>query len=75
MFPEKINIGITHWETSDGNVFTDQSDARIHQAVVDGGVRVCPRCNGTGMFDPDGYGRIEFPCKECTEGYQFKSEM
>lgn len=51
MFPEEINIAITHWKTSDGNVFTDQYAAMIHQAVIDGDARICPKCNGTGMVD------------------------
>lgn len=74
MFPEKINVAITHWKTSDGNVFTDQSAAKIHQAVIDGDARICPKCNGTGMVDPYGDGRTEFSCRECTGGYQFKNE-
>lgn len=73
MFPEKINIAITHWKTSDGNVFTDQSAAKIHQAVIDGDARICPKCNDTGMVIHMAMEGLSFHAKNAQEDTNLKA--
>lgn len=72
----KISIAIDHWKTSDGRIFLDEGEAKLHQAFISGDARTCPTCKGAGRIDNTGDGRVLHDCPDCDcKGYQFREEV
>lgn len=60
-----VSVEVTHYQTSDGRVFSKLNLAEDHQRRLDGIRETCTECNGYGKVDPYGDDRVYYSCPEC----------
>ena len=54
---KEIKVSVTKYETTDGRIFGNKESEKLHEGILDGSVKVCSRCKGSGEIDPYGDGR------------------
>lgn len=62
---KEIEVTVTKYQTEDGRVFGNKESATIHEGLLNGSIKVCPRCDGSGEVDIYGDGRIFNECSQC----------
>lgn len=68
-------VVVTKYKTSDGKTFTERKDAERNEGILNGNVRVCNLCDGTGET-PDAEFRYYYNCSTCNgTGYLHKKEV
>lgn len=73
---KKVDKIVTKYEAIDGILFDKESDALLHEGFLNGTVKKCDRCNGTGEVDPYGDGRVFITCSNCDgKGHVTKQEI
>lgn len=66
----EVNVLVKRYKTSDGMIFESSINAIHHEKVLKGNIKECPSCNGKGVVDIYGDGRVSSTCSTCNgKGY------
>ncbi|MGB5794095.1 hypothetical protein [Poseidonibacter sp.] len=71
---KKIEVSIVKFEASDGKIFDTEEKAIFYEKKLNGIIRTCKECGGSGKCDMYGDGRVFVTCNICNgKGYVEKS--
>ena len=70
---EKVKVQVEKYKASDGKLFDTSKECEFYEKKINGEIKTCDNCNGTGIVDSCGDGRMLSPCSRCNgKGYLIK---
>lgn len=73
---EHVDVIITKYKTIDGKIFDNKDQALHHEGILNGTIKKCPTCKGTGQVDPYGDRLASWKCSTCEgKGFLVKQDV
>lgn len=62
---KEVDVYVKKYEAKDGSLFNNKKDCELYEKKLDGKIKKCDNCNGSGEVDPYGDGRVFKTCGRC----------